>query len=186
MVVVQFLVVRLSASATYSMPALLDQGPNITFKKYPNHFCEGNFDADNHTLWEGICSNATCEERCVRIRCVCWDFQSASQLCRITNYTSAIQVSHSGFDAYVDSSHPVGRKICCLCLILHYVKTDYPLLSLQPPPGPPISPGGASRYGCQGQYAKLAFCDQNKSVAERVSALIGTPSDNSDGPRFCF
>ena len=134
MVVVQFLVVRLSASATYSMPALLDQGPNITFKKYPNHFCEGNFDADNHTLWEGICSNATCEERCVRIRCVCWDFQSASQLCRITNYTSAIQVSHSGFDAYVDSSHPVGRKICCLCniypqlkyfvyscLILHYV-----------------------------------------------------------------
>ena len=105
----QLLVASLSAKAA-SVPklALLSTTPNTTFKKYANHFCEGNFDANNHTLWEGVCANTTCEQQCIRMKCVCWDFRSASQLCRITNYTSAVQVSHNGFDAYVDSSQPVG------------------------------------------------------------------------------
>ena len=105
-----FLVLRLSAEATLT-PASLSSEHNTTFRKYANHFCAGNFDADNHTLWEGNCSNTTCEEQCVRMHCVCWDFRSASQLCRITNYSAAVQVSHNGFDAYVDSSYPVGRRI---------------------------------------------------------------------------
>ena len=92
-------------------------------------------------------------------RCSCFDVRPAGHngpaVCRLTNYSTAVQPSGSGFTAYVDTTKP------------------------DPHPGPPVSPGGAARYGCVGNQSGQPFCDTHLTVGARVAALIAllTPEE---------
>ena len=130
------------------------------YTKHANSFCVGNFDADNHTFFQSADPLEQCEAHCVKTECACFDVRPASsahgpELCRLTNYSTAVKASAEHFDAYTDTNRP-------------------------PPPDPrPVSPGGLSRYGCVGNYSTQPFCNRSLPLPSRVKALIAllTPED---------
>ena len=105
---------------------------------------------------------AACQTKCAATSCWCFDHRGgggasnskeAQPECRLTNGSAAVQASNAHFDAYVDASRPVPPP---------------------PPPHPPhpSSDGGASRYGCQGNWSSLPFCDTSKTPEARAATLI--------------
>ena len=101
-----------------------------------------------------------CTAHCLATTCSCFDIKPG--ICRLTNWSTAVQQSAEGFVAYVD-----GRK---------------PHPSPSPSPhhgGAPIGKSGEARYGCIGEHATQPFCDATLPIAERVAKLIAllTPEE---------
>eukprot|EP00729_Bicosta_minor_P009164 gene9164-26032_t len=138
--------------------AIAAASPQHNYVKYANSFCVGNFN-NKSTFFQSSQNESECQAKCEETNCRCFDHKPAAHQkaaeCRLTNGTG-IQASSENFDAYVDASSPA------------------------PTPTPRPNPaGGASRYGCQGNYSTLSFCDVSKTAEARAAELIAllTPEE---------
>jgi hypothetical protein len=133
--------------------------------EHAGYFCQGNQAhqgaAGNHTFAQTAEALPACTMHCLATACSCFDVKP--RICRLTNWSTAVQKSSDGFTAYVD-----GRKP-------HHTPSP-------PPPhggGAPIGRSGAARYGCTGKHRTQPFCDTTLPTAERVAKLVAqlTPEE---------
>jgi hypothetical protein len=134
------------------------------YVEHAGYFCRGNQAhagvTNNHTFAQTTEALDACTAHCLATTCSCFDIKPG--ICRLTNWSTAVQQSAEGFVAYVD-----GRK---------------PHPSPSPSPhhgGAPIGKSGEARYGCIGEHATQPFCDATLPIAERVAKLIAllTPEE---------
>lgn len=133
---------------------------------HAGYFCRGNQAhggvANNHTFAQTAEPLGACTSHCLATACSCFDVKPG--ICRLTNWSTAVQTSAEGFAAYVDSRKPHSA----------------------PPPSPsphhggaPIGKSGEARYGCTGEHAAQPFCNATLPISERVAKLIAllTPEE---------
>eukprot|EP01047_Picozoa_sp_COSAG01_P011551 COSAG01_NODE_507_length_16108_cov_18.603973_4_plen_347_part_00 len=133
--------------------------------EHAGYFCQGNQAhqgaAGNHTFAQTAEALPACATHCLATACSCFD--AKPRICRLTNWSTAVQKSSDGFTAYVD-----GRKP-------HHTPSP------RPPHGggAPIGRSGAARYGCTGKHRTQPFCDTTLTTAERVAKLVAqlTPEE---------
>jgi hypothetical protein len=137
------------------------------YLKHAGYFCAGNQAhagaTNNHTFAQTDEQLAACTSHCLFTACSCFDFKPG--ICRLTNWSTAVQKSAERFTAYVDSRKPHSSPA-----------------PPSPPPhtgGAPIGQKGEARYGCTGEHATQPFCDATLPIADRVAKLIAllTPEE---------